>query len=384
MQTIINFFTIFLPALWLAIGQETNNLITWLQPRAERIWLGLRVIITIILCLPLLAVGLDLAFKVTWITALTGLITALLLGILMIQPVYLGLSLLIGVLWEIINFRVRTISSNAMQFGERYLKLVSAILLWELIIVFYLSVFPVWRNPRALPLVALSSLIIVLMIYVWGFKGRGFQRFALFFASVVLIWNTLGFVFPLSTQAVSEKGPSWDKEIAEWIRNPTTKSGKITRNRQAKVFLTPAADVSKNPDGTWRVSVPADKPVTNSTLQVKKGQKVIMIASGKVNGCRNSYDAAYGWTGPDGRIWSWNAKRRRPLGSTDSPFMALCAKIGDGNWFKVGQKKSFTSAQEGQLFFTVNDDAYDRLGRFRPDWFKDNEGAFIIKVEIDC
>ncbi len=151
----------------------------------------------------------------------------------------------------------------------------------------------------------------------------------------------------------------------------------------ASAFEMPAAAI-QDLDGFWRVPVLANKLIVDSTLQAKKGQGIIITATGQANGCKNRYDAAYGWIGPEGRKWSWNKKRKRPLGP-DSPFMALCAKIGEnGKWFKVGQQISFRAPQSGKIFFTVNDDIYDASGRFRPDWIKDNEGEFIVKVKIDC
>ena len=143
-----------------------------------------------------------------------------------------------------------------------------------------------------------------------------------------------------------------------------------------------AAAITKNPDGSWRVPVPSERLEVDSTLQVKNEQKVTVVATGKVNSCRDRRDGAYGWTGPEGRKWSWDKRRKRPLGQ-DAPFMALCAKIGqDGKWFYVGRKISFQAPRDGKIYFTVNDDTHDRRGRFRPSWRKDNEGRFIVKVKI--
>lgn len=149
----------------------------------------------------------------------------------------------------------------------------------------------------------------------------------------------------------------------------------------AGAFEMPAAAI-QDIDGSWRVPVLANKLIVDSTLRVKKGQGIIITATGQVNGCKNRYDAAYGWIGPEGRKWSWNRNRKRPLGQ-DAPFMTLCAKIGEsGKWFKVGKEKTFTVLRGGKLFFTVNDDFYDEFGKFRPDWIKDNEGGFVVKVKI--
>jgi len=150
----------------------------------------------------------------------------------------------------------------------------------------------------------------------------------------------------------------------------------------AGTFRIPAA-ATQNLDRFWEVPVLANKLIVDSTLQVKKGQKIIIIATGKVNSCRSRHDRAYGWTGPEGRKWSWNKKRKRPLGQ-NAPFMALCAKIGqDGKWFYVGKGKRFLAHQNGNIYFTVNDDTHDRHGRFQPGWREDNEGRFIVKAKIN-
>ncbi len=155
----------------------------------------------------------------------------------------------------------------------------------------------------------------------------------------------------------------------------------VTHKKQSRHFSGNA--VTKNPDGSWTIPVLARKMVTDSTVQVTKGKKVIITAIGKVNSCSDRNDGAFGWTGPEGRRWSWDAKRKRTLGSTNSPFMALCVKIGEnGEWFLVGTNKVFLAKQNGKLYFTVNDDIYDSRGRFRPDWMRDNVGKFIVNIKL--
>ncbi len=145
-----------------------------------------------------------------------------------------------------------------------------------------------------------------------------------------------------------------------------------------------SASIIQNPDGSWDMPVLANRLEIDSTLEVKEGQVVIITASGQVNGCKSQYDAAYGWTGPEGRKWDFDPKRKRPLGP-GSPFMALGAKIGEnGKWFKVGKKINFRATEGGKLYFTVNDDIHDSQGRFRPGWIKDNEGQYTVKIKIDC
>jgi len=184
-----------------------------------------------------------------------------------------------------------------------------------------------------------------------------------------------------------EEMENWKEKVQKIYTVPDDK--KIRRQKllpQTEPSLTgtfevPAAAM-KNIDGSWRVPVPANRLEVNSTIVAERGQNIVITATGQVNGCKNHYDAAYGWTSPEGRKWGWNKDRKRVLGQ-NAPFMALCAKIGkDGEWFKVGRKINFTAHQSGKIFFTVNDDIYDASGRFRPDWMEDNEGKFIVNVII--
>jgi len=158
------------------------------------------------------------------------------------------------------------------------------------------------------------------------------------------------------------------------------KTIKKTPRHLSGTYYVPA--VTKNSDGSWTISVSADQIATDSTVQVTKGKKVIITATGKVNSCSDRGDGAFGWTDPEGRNWSWNAKRKRPLGSTNSPFMALCARVGNGPWFLVGKNKVFQSQRDGKLYFTVNDDTHEGRGKFRPDWRKDNIGKFVANIKI--
>jgi hypothetical protein len=138
--------------------------------------------------------------------------------------------------------------------------------------------------------------------------------------------------------------------------------------------------INQNLDGYSELMIPAKSLKFDSGIWMEKGQKISIKATGKVNSCRDQSDGAYGWTGPEGRPWCWDARRKRPLGP-NSPFMALCAKIGSGPWFFVGKGKSFLASRSGKLYFTVNDDIHDGQ-RFRLDWIQDNFGSFAVKVKI--
>ncbi len=124
--------------------------------------------------------------------------------------------------------------------------------------------------------------------------------------------------------------------------------------------------------------VPANKMITESSVIIKKDQILVINAGGAVNSSKNCYDSAFRWVGPEGSNWSWGKRKRR----VNSSFMSLIAKIGDQDWFKIGRGFRKRFSEGGQLFFAVNDDLYDRSGRFRPDWIDDNQGRFVVEVVV--
>jgi len=56
----------------------------------------------------------------------------------------------------------------------------------------------------------------------------------------------------------------------------------------------------------------------------------------------------------------------------------LCAKIGNGSWFRVGKNFRQKLAQEGRLFFAANDDVNKRYGA----GYDDNSGEIEVEVEL--
>ena len=368
----------------------TNQLINQIRPHARRFWRQFLELAAATIIIPVFLICLDFYFKTGWPTALAGMLLAGTLTVLLFKPVYIGLSALIGVVWELSHLRVRTAPDIAVKFGESYLRIVAGILLWELIICVYLSFVPIWTAPTLVPKVALLAAVLALTGIVWGLRGVITKRLIVGIVGMLFIIFTISFFIPKTSQAVKEKGGKGDEKTAEWVKNPQKPSwwpdwlsGKPADSRPlAGTFEVSAIMVAptKNPDGTWKMPVPANELSIDSTLEVQKGERVEIVASGQANGCKNKDDAAYGWTGPEGWNFFWDKKRKRPL--PGFPFMMLCARIGDGAWFSVGSKKTFFAPQNGRLLFTVNDEIYDEAGRFRLDWRRDNEGKFEINVKI--
>jgi hypothetical protein len=221
-EFIKTFFEDFLPALWLAISrkgpQKTEELVDWIKPRAKKIWGCFLVLALILINVMIVSLDLSLLFEAGWIAALAGVILALTLMIVMFKPVYLGLAILLGITWEILHLEIEKAFKTGLRYGKLYLDIGLGILLWELIVLAYISIFPVWNNPQALPVLALFSLLAGLMIYVWKFERTFFRKFAYRFVVVILILETLSFFFPLTSQAINKKMPAVDRKISDSIR----------------------------------------------------------------------------------------------------------------------------------------------------------------------
>lgn len=222
---IVVFFTEFIPAIWLAATHEIPDTVNYLRnqigPHARHYWHIFLWLAVLAIATPLILVALDLIFKAGWLTAMAGLALALFLAVLLIRPIYFGLAVLLGVVWSLLHFQIKGTVDTGIKWAKSYISVITAFLLWELLIVFYLSIFPVWNNPRALPIVTLCALVLALMIYVWGFKGAWFRRLAYVFVIFVLIFETFSFVFPKTSGAMNDKRPKLDEKMAKWVESPT-------------------------------------------------------------------------------------------------------------------------------------------------------------------
>ncbi len=101
---------------------------------------------------------------------------------------------------------------------------------------------------------------------------------------------------------------------------------------------------------------------TNSTtLNLRKGDEITFSSSGQI---RLGAFAGYGTpNGIDG-FTGYNRIEGFRHGS-------LLGRIGNGNWFFIGESKSIIADREGQLQLMVNDDA-----------ISDNTGSFVVEYSI--
>lgn len=142
--------------------------------------------------------------------------------------------------------------------------------------------------------------------------------------------------------------------------------------------------------------VPAKAPY-QSSIFVKRGQKIIITASGKVNSMPESWsrDGSYRWVGPDG--WGkenpgFITQARGNLGGplpSDYSYLALAARvfptkpmITDGKWELVGSQNTIVADRDGYLHFVVNEKTVDQYGHYKPDWLENNQGGFQVEVSV--
>lgn len=141
------------------------------------------------------------------------------------------------------------------------------------------------------------------------------------------------------------------------------------------------------------VTIPVVVPGTkldgwvDTSIELEAGQSYTITATGTVNlfndcesykladpGMPDDFDCSTMIVGPDG-LSSTPAESGAPpiYPAMDVRVGALLGRIGEGDLFEVSDGGTFTAEQSGELQFRVNDDN-DR---------QDNDGAFIVTVEID-
>jgi hypothetical protein len=106
-------------------------------------------------------------------------------------------------------------------------------------------------------------------------------------------------------------------------------------------------------------------------LFVDEGDRVVITASGKID--NNDPDPACpnADVGPNG-IAGETATGVPPGTLPTTNVGALLGKIDGGNWFVIGDSKTFTASTSGELFLIVNDSDYS-----------DNCGSFKVTIDVN-
>ncbi|MEK7203119.1 MAG: hypothetical protein AAB653_02275 [Patescibacteria group bacterium] len=178
-------------------------------------------------------VGVVASFAIFSISVLAGLIwkTGIFVTVsgLLITPMlfitlayWTPLVVLVGAVAMALKLKFFGIVENGKEYAERWLKIIAAFLLWELIVSFFLSVVPYWNNPAIIPSLGLCAVLMGVMGCVWG-RDR-WHRTALKTAVVVVFFVNIAFCFfPLCGKAISAKVGTLDKGITMFIKGESDK-----------------------------------------------------------------------------------------------------------------------------------------------------------------
>lgn len=272
METLRAIFTEFIPALWLAISHEGPDAVNYLErqigPRAMRLWHTFLWLVIIAVGVPICLIGLAVLTKAGWLIALIGILLACFLAIMLFRPVYLGLTVLLGAIWNLLSLRLKGTPDAGIKWAKAFINIVGAFLLWELLIIFFISIFPVWNNLRALPIIALGSILLTLMVSIWDFGGNVFRRLSYIFVIIVVIFEVFSLVLPKTTNAISEKRPGLDKKLAGWIKNPHLPSLKGTSKASTTMTDVVQIPAYTPPEGVYvGIMVEEGQQVTLSQIQ---------------------------------------------------------------------------------------------------------------------
>ncbi len=111
------------------------------------------------------------------------------------------------------------------------------------------------------------------------------------------------------------------------------------------------------------LQVPSREEWTYANVNVRKGDRISLSASGKIKLSPTKE------CGPEGIALDDKDKL-----IASSPTGSLIAVIGDDNddFIFVGKEKEFTAARDGKLFLSVNEGN-----------LSDNEGSFSVRVRVD-
>jgi hypothetical protein len=146
---------------------------------------------------------------------------------------------------------------------------------------------------------------------------------------------------------------------------------------------------------TKTVTVSAKKMWTDTGVQVRKGDYIVIEASGQANASGVSTDGAYKWVGPDG----WGHAPKFNAGNTNNPMRwvwvlgsesslgCMTGKIGrNGRPFMVGSSYTFTAQENETLYLGFNDHISDWQGNIIYSLDEDgivwegNGGSFIATI----
>lgn len=238
-----------LPALQLAIETEGKSAFKYSKKLLKKLWRAFWCYVAFAFFIPLFLIILDLVFKKGWLTGIAGIILSLTLTCLLFKPLYLGISGIIGAVLAK-KLRIKELVESFAGGAIAYLNIVLSVLLWELIVVIYLIVIPVWVNPQALLVMAMGSILVGLMSYCWGYNFDRVRKIAFLLVISAMIRATASCLLPQTAQAINEEKTQIDPWLAGCVRSQSLAKmmdPKVNEANNKRMFNPPLEQPKKLP-----------------------------------------------------------------------------------------------------------------------------------------
>ncbi len=191
------------------------------KPLERKLWLLLILAMTTMMIIPLIGLGISKISEETWPVALFGIIVLFSAMILTFKPLYLSIAALIGIVQGAI-YEKKDMDDAAVKIGKKYIDFMFAIVLWEMIVISFIAIFPVHSNVTKGINIAFAALLIGIMIKVWKMELSWFRKLAFNIMVLVIIFNIGTMIFPQSMKAVQKKAPLIDPAVAGLLEGDTT------------------------------------------------------------------------------------------------------------------------------------------------------------------
>jgi Ca2+-binding EF-hand superfamily protein len=159
----------------------------------------------------------------------------------------------------------------------------------------------------------------------------------------------------------------WQWSRRSFARQDQNGDGQLTRAELTNAELSAAGAVGTSGNasaGERQVTVEASRGWTDTGIDVRSGDVLLIQASGTVTLSTNGSDVA----DPAG---SRTNRRASSSPLPNEPAGALIARVGNGTPVSAGSRQSITANGTGRLYLAVNDDFFD-----------DNRGAYRVTIAV--
>jgi hypothetical protein len=204
---------------------------------------GLRRLAIIIVFAPIPILAFGVIGNLGWLVGFIGIFWA------SISVVLLLLTAPIGLILETLILAVRGGFTRA-GIGERYVRVVLGILLFELSMTLFIGLVPIRNNLAALPLFVVAALVLAILGLA-GTKTAFTRKFIAAVATIAVIFFTFSFFFPQSSASMIAVRGKFDKELAEAVNSSGLGDPKDISSDEDYAF----------PPGVFLIEVPLEPDV---------------------------------------------------------------------------------------------------------------------------